>query len=126
MRRNVLTIILLFAFILCGCGLFGGCDNGGEQVIIATLNCEFLWDGVEPEEGRATFPHKGDLQACREHMEEIAEIIKRYNPDLINLVEVEGEDALNIFNNDFLSGKGYSVHFLQGKDTYTGQDVALL
>ena len=95
-------------------------------LVIMTLNTEFLWDGVEPEEGQASFPWKFSQTEAAEHMSRIAEIIIRSNPDIVNLVEVENEEALNTFNSNFLAGRGYKAYFIKGKDTYTGQDVALL
>ena len=59
-------------------------------------------------------------------MEEIAEIIRSSNPDIVNLVEVENKQAVDKLNTDYLDGSGYQVYFKKGKDTYTGQDVALL
>jgi len=95
-------------------------------LVIMTLNAEFLWDGVEPEEGRVDFPWKGSKTEADEHMSNIADIIIHSNPDIVNLVEVENEAALNTFNDKFLAGRGYRAYFVQGKDNYTGQDVALL
>lgn len=59
-------------------------------------------------------------------MEAVAEVILRDNPDIVNLVEVEGIDALNRFNQGFLEGQAYTAHLIKGKDSATGQDVALL
>jgi len=95
-------------------------------LVIITLNCEFLWDGVAPEEGQVDFAWKGSKSEAEEHMQNVAEIIAKANPDIINLVEIENETALNTFNTKFLAGRGYVPYFIQGKDTYTGEDVALL
>nr|WP_319999997.1 lamin tail domain-containing protein [uncultured Draconibacterium sp.] len=59
-------------------------------------------------------------------MEDIAFVIKSINPDIINLVEVEGLDALNRLNTNYLQGMNYKAYLIKGKDTYTGQDVGLL
>lgn len=93
-----------------------------------TLNAEFLWDGVDPEEGssQVSFPWKGSQTEAEEHMEKVAEIIIRANPDIINLVEVENLQSLTTFNDRFLVGRGYRPFFVQGGDTFTGQDVVLL
>ena len=95
-------------------------------LVIMTLNAEFLWDGVEPEEGQVNFPWKNSATEAEEHMKNVADIIVRSNPDIINLVEIENLDALNKFNNNYLAGRGYKAYFVQGKDSYTGQDMALL
>lgn len=97
-----------------------------DSLTIMTFNCEFMWDGIDPEEGRVEFDHKGSPEKCSEKMRAIAEIIKRNNPDVINLVEVEGLQAVEKLNNQYLSEEGYSVYFVKGSDGFTGQDVALL
>ena len=47
---------------------------------VMTFNEEFLWDGVEPEEGSADFPWKGSQTEAEDHMRQVAEVIKRVNP----------------------------------------------
>ena len=59
-------------------------------------------------------------------MAAIAEVIARANPDIVNLVEIENEAALTTLNDKFLPGRGYRPYFVQGGDTFTGQDVGLL
>ncbi|MEO1088802.1 MAG: endonuclease/exonuclease/phosphatase family protein, partial [Acidobacteriota bacterium] len=44
----------------------------------------------------------------------------------VNLTEVEGPDALELFNRRHLEGLGYRPYLVEGTDTATGQDVALL
>ncbi len=95
-------------------------------LVVMTLNAEFLWDGVEPEEGQVNFAWKGSQTEAEEHMQKVAELIIQSNPDLINLVEVENIEALTTFNDKFLAGRGYRPYLVKGNDTYTGQDVALL
>lgn len=98
------------------------------RLVIMTFNAEFLWDGVEPEEGAkdVTFPWKGRPDAARDHMRAVADIVARENPDILNLVEVENLTALTTFNNDFLATRGYRPYLVNGRDTHTGEDVALL
>lgn len=97
-----------------------------SRLSIMTFNTEFMWDGIQPEEGTATFPWKGSPDEALEHMKQIAEVIKRNNPDIVNLVEVENEDAVKLLRDTFLSDRGYEIKFIQGKDSSTGQDLALL
>ena len=116
---------LMFLFILA----CSSDRNYSEKTIrIATLNCEFLWDGLEPEEGNLTveFPHKGKPALAREHIYNIAEVIKSINADIINLAEVEGIAVLKFLNDTFLTDLKYYIGFIEGRDTYTGQDVAIL
>lgn len=98
------------------------------ELTIMTFNTEFLWDGIAPEEGNSQvkFDWKGDEIKAAAHMLKIAEVIRKNNADIINLVEVENLAALTLFNNEFLMGMGYKPYLVDGKDTFTGQDVALL
>jgi endonuclease/exonuclease/phosphatase family metal-dependent hydrolase len=59
-------------------------------------------------------------------MEELAQLIKASNPDIVNLVEVENLAALSLLNDTFLAGYGYQPSFVAGTDTFTGQDVCIL
>jgi exonuclease III len=97
-----------------------------SRLVIMTLNAEFLWDGIEPEEGQVDFPWKDSPTEADDHMREIAEVIIRNNPDIVTLVEVEGSEALERLNTEFLAGRGYIAYLVKGLDTYTGQDVGFL
>jgi hypothetical protein len=48
-----------------------------SMLVIMTLNAEFLWDGVEPEEGQVDFPWKFSQTEAEDHMREVADIIIR-------------------------------------------------
>lgn len=126
MRTAFLLTICTLLLLLVGCN-----DNGKETaktLSIATFNTYFLWDGIEPEEGNSniSFPHKGNAELAREHMSQIADIIRELNADIVNLVEIEGLDALEMLTDTFLSDMKYEIGFVKGKDTFTGQDVAIL
>ncbi|MCB2181234.1 MAG: lamin tail domain-containing protein [Desulfobulbaceae bacterium] len=130
MKKRWGPIIVFFSIVVCliASGISNAEDRrtNPDNLTIMTLNAQFLWDGVEPEEGRVDFPWKNSKTEAEEHMSEIANIIIRNNPDIVNLVEVENEEALNALNNGFLNGRGYVPYFIQGRDSYTGEDVALL
>ena len=91
-----------------------------------TLNAEFLWDGVAPEEGEVKFERRNDRNKAAEHMRLIADLIAKANADVVNLCEVENLQALTMLNDRYLAGMGYRVFFVQGTDTHTGQDMGLL
>ncbi len=59
-------------------------------------------------------------------MADVAAIVKKHDPDILHLSEVENERALDTFNQKFLADAGYRAYFVPGTDTATGQDVALL
>lgn len=99
-----------------------------SQLTLMNFNVEFMWDGVEPEEGneRIQFPHRGNPELANAKMAKIAKIIRKADPDIINLDEVENLAALEHFNAEHLSGMGYVAYLVNGRDQYTGQDVGLL
>ena len=92
---------------------------------LATLNAEFLFDGIG-DEGQATFPHKGDPEAARVHRDRIGEVIVWLDADIIVLEEVENENVLRLLLEESLAGEGYEPYFVQGDDRFTGQDVGIL
>ena len=98
------------------------------SLTIANYNAEFLWDGIQPEEGSSNvkFPWRGEPEAARAHMEKAAAVIRKTNADIVNVDEVENLDALRLMNETFLSDLGYRAYLVNGRDTYTGQDVGLL
>lgn len=123
MKRTWLFIAIAFLIVfLPSCGIAG--EN--HTLTVMTYNVEFMWDGVAPEEGNVDFPWKGNQKAAEARMKKIAKVIKRSNPDIINLVEVENINALETLNSKFLEGAGYEPYLVKGRDTATGQDVALL
>src|SRR3990172_18298 len=46
-----------------------------SHLTIMTLNAEFLWDGVQPEEGQANFDWKDSQTEAEDHMAKLATII---------------------------------------------------
>ena len=117
MRRKVYAAFLAI-FVL---GLVRAEDRRIDKtrLVVMTFNTYFMWDGVSPEEGQVQFPWKGSQVEADEHMQKIAEVIIRNDPDVVTLVEVEGLAALNRLNDNFLAGRGYEVSFIKGKDTFT-------
>ncbi|AEN72178.1 Endonuclease/exonuclease/phosphatase [Rhodothermus marinus SG0.5JP17-172] len=96
-----------------------------EGIRIATLNTFFLFDGYG-DEGQADFPHKGNPEAARRHRARIAQVLRMIDADLVVLQEVENEEVLRRMVTEDLPDLNYEVHFVQGHDTFTGQDVAVL
>lgn len=123
-------ILIIWTFICLLTLAVSGEDRRTDKttLTVMTFNAEFLWDGIAPEEGNSQvkFDWKGDPVKAAIHMQKIAEVIKKNNPDVINLVEVENFAALSLFNDKFLLGQKYKPYLVDGKDTFTGQDVAPL
>lgn len=96
-----------------------------EGLRIATLNTEFLFDGAG-NEGQARFAWQGDPQAARAHRDRIGAVIRMLDADVVMLQEVEDQETVDQLIGESLAGLGYTSHFVQGTDHFTGQDVALL
>ena len=96
--------LLILPFILISVSTLEAEDRRSHpnKLIIMTFNAEFLWDGVEPEEGRVNFAWKGSKDESEERMKGNAQIINQSNPDIINVVEVESLVALKTLNDKFL------------------------
>ncbi|MEM1116246.1 MAG: endonuclease/exonuclease/phosphatase family protein [Bacteroidota bacterium] len=90
---------------------------------IATLNAEFLFDG-EGDEGGATFAWKGDPEAARAHLDDIAEVVRALDADLVLISEVENAATLAALAEAV--GQGHTATLVDGQDSFTGQDVGLL
>ncbi len=90
----------------------------GDQVRIATLNTEFLFDGMDGD-GRASFAWKDDPALATQHMECIADVIAGLDADVVMMQEVESDDVAYRLVEEFLRGMDYRVYFVQGKDSFT-------
>ena len=125
--RVTLLLLALFALVIAGVdGNAADRRSDRNRLVVMTFNGEFLWDGRPPEEGRVHFAWKNSPVEADERMQAIANIIAMHDPDIVNLVEVEGLAALKHLNSSFLAGRGYAAYLVKGKDTFTGQDVGLL
>ena len=93
-----------------------------DTVIIGTYNTEFLFDGVNDPRPQNIWQN---AQAAEDHMEDIAGVIRRNAPDILALQEVEDADILMDLA-ESIRDPVYTPHFVQGRDTATGQDVGLL
>ena len=62
---------------------------------------------------------------AKEHLQEVANVINKFNPDIINLCEVEGCDELNSLKGE-LSLNTYESYMVKGSDTATGQNVGMI
>lgn len=58
------------------------------------------------------------------HLEYISNVINKYNPDIINLCEVEGCYELNILGSKI--SPNMKPYLIEGTDTSTGQNVGML
>lgn len=58
------------------------------------------------------------------HLEYVSNVINKYNPDIINLCEVEGCDELSVLASKISPQMKY--YMIEGADTSTGQNVGIL
>lgn len=96
-----------------------------SRLTVMTFNAEFLFDGVLPD-GQANFDWKGSPSEAKDHMEVVAAEILENHPDIVNVCEVENLGVLETMNTMFLAGQGYKAYLIDGKDSFTGQDVGIL
>lgn len=68
-----------------------------------------------------SWPNLNDATA---HLQKVANVIRTFNPDILNLCEVEGCYELEQLN--ALLGGAYMPYLLFGTDTSTGQNVGIL
>lgn len=92
---------------------------------VGTLNTEFMFDG-EGDEGQATFAHKGNPELSKAHRAKIGEAVLMLDVDVLMLQEVENQNALDLLIEETLADQGYTGYFIEGRDSFTGQDIALL
>ena len=88
-----------------------------QTLSVMTMNTYFMWDGIAPEEGSSQIdiPWRNSVTEADEHMQALAAVIARNNPDIVHLVEVENGDAVARLRSNFLSGRGYRHFFDEGE-----------
>ena len=96
-----------------------------DGIRVATFNGEFLFDGVG-DEGQATFDWKGDPEKARAHRDRVGEVVRSLDADVVLIPETENLGALQMLADESLADMGYTAVLVDGRDTFTGQDVGLL
>ena len=142
MPRRLLTFLLVLFLVAATALVISGClrrsvEPGSgdiqisgnvpttEGVRLATFNAEFLFDGLDGE-GQASFAWQGDPVLSRAHRDAVAEVIRELDADVLMLQEVEHVETLQMLIAESLEGMGYQAYLVNGRDTFTGQDVGLL
>ena len=98
-----------------------------EGVRIATMNGEFLFDGVGNEgDDVIQFPWKGDPAKARAHRDDVARSIRALDADVVLIPESENLEVLEMMIEESLSDLGYRAYLVEGQDSFTGQDVGLI
>ena len=100
-----------------------------SAIRIVAWNPEFLWDGQVPEDGssQVQFEWKGKPEIASQRIAAAADILGGFDADIIVLEEIEGRHILDqLAAAPGLSGRDLKPIFVQGTDTFTGQDVGIL
>ncbi len=98
------------------------------ELRVMTINTEWLWTPHDSKVDGDKF-NKGDLSApaYEQEIQYYAALIARHNVDLVALSEIENhlvaQDLVRALNKGSNTWQSY---FKQGRDTATGQDVALI
>ncbi|WP_420455372.1 endonuclease/exonuclease/phosphatase family protein [Rubrivirga sp.] len=96
-----------------------------DGIRVATFNGEFLFDGVG-DEGSAGFAWKGDPAAARAHRDDVGAVVRSLDADVVLIPETENLATLQKLVDESLADLGYQAVLVDGRDTFTGQDVGLL
>ena len=121
--KPVSTIFVVICLILCALGP----AIGDIEIDIFLLNTEFFFDDKEPHgqvvSKSVPVPTAEQYEA---KAKTIAELIDTYKANVVGLVEVENRAVLEKVRYYLASPDNWEIAFDEGRDTYTGQDVAIL
>ncbi|MCZ6681286.1 MAG: peptidylprolyl isomerase [Candidatus Poribacteria bacterium] len=116
---SIVTFILML-------GLIGGAIADVE-INLFLLNTEFFFDNEEPH---GSVVGKSVPVPTLEQYEAkaiaIAELIDKHEANLVGLVEVENRAVLEKVRAYLTNRDDWNIVFDEGRDTFTGQDVAIL
>ena len=65
-----------------------------------------------------------NISHSTEHLNKVSDIINKFNPDIINICEIEGYNEMNLLNDEISSE--LKPYLIKGTDTSTGQNVGML
>ncbi len=121
--KPVSTIFVVICLILCALGP----AIGDIEIDIFLLNTEFFFDDKEPHgqvvSKSVPVPTAEQYEA---KAKTIAELIDTHKANIVGLVEVENRAVLEKVRYYLASPDNWEIAFDEGRDTYTGQDVAIL
>lgn len=124
MRWNaIFAIFIMFCSMLCLLGPAGA----DVDIDIFLLNAEFFFDSEEPH--GEVVGQSVPVPTAEEYetkAKTIAELIETHKADIVGLVEVENQAVLEKVKSYLADPDDWQIAFDEGRDTYTGQDVAIL
>ena len=123
MLKKRAYFIIIFLFLLRP---IGGVIADIE-INILLLNAEFFFDNVEPH-GNVVGNSRAvpTAEAYEAKAKAIAELIDTHQANLVGLVEVENQAVVEKVKSYLATPDEWEVAFDEGRDSYTGQDVAIL
>lgn len=124
-------LLLLVPAVLCSLtSVTFSADPAPEKIVIGTWNIEWFYDHDQSDNKtdlakKLSAPSEQDWQW---RVSEAAKVIAEINPTVMALQEIENEKVVQDLARELKQehGQQYHVAFIQGRDTYTEQDVALL
>lgn len=122
-RRSVFVIQAAFCLMLCALGP----AIGDVEIDIFLLNTGFFFDNEEPHGavvGKSVPVPTAEQYEAK--AKTIAELIDAYETNLVGLIEVENRAVLEKVKSYLANPADWQIAFDEGRDTYTGQDVAIL
>ena len=122
-HRYVSAIVVLFCLMLCSFGQ----AIGDIEIDIFLLNTEFFFDTEEPHGqvvGKSVSVPTAEQYEAKART--IAELIDTHGVNIVGLVEVENRAVLEKVKSYLADPDDWQIAFDEGRDTYTGQDVAIL
>lgn len=99
-----------------------------QKLVVAALNAEWLWTPTDGKVDGSRF-NKGDpsIDDYQEELRFYRRLIERFDIDILALSEIENEQVAKEFAQVLsASGKPWAYAYRQGRDTATGQDLAIL
>ena len=114
----ILPILLLVTAQVCA----------QNRVVVMSINTEWFWDSEEPHEGSVAIGPRGNPPTENEVNLEaytIARFITEQNANIVGLIEVENQNVVDKIRG-YLPEQDWVTVFDKGRDSMTGQDVAIL
>ena len=121
--KPIFAILVVFCLMLCSLGP----AIGDIEIDIFLLNTEFFFDHKEPHGevvGKSVPVPTAEQYEAK--AKAIAKLIDTHKANIVGLVEVENRAVLERVKYYLASPDDWQIAFDEGRDTYTGQDVALL
>ncbi len=116
-------IFVMFCLMVCSFGPAGA----DVEIDIFLLNTEFFFDSDEPHGeviGKSVPAPTAEQYEAK--AKTIAELIETHKANIVGLVEVENQAVLEKVKSYLTDPDDWQIAFDEGRDTYTGQDVAIL